>query len=54
LSERQVEVYTDPCPAAYLSIEVFAEGQSVPAAIDGQHLGRIVVSGILPRRGSGV
>ena len=50
LVDRQVEVYTNPSPAGYLSTEVFAEGQSVPVVIEGQPLGRIAVSDILPSR----
>lgn len=50
LVERQVEVYTDPGPAGYLSTDVFPEGESVPVVIDGQQLGQIAVSDILPLR----
>jgi hypothetical protein len=42
--------YSDPCPAGYLSIKVFPEGQSVPVVIDGQQLGQIAVSDLLPSR----
>jgi hypothetical protein len=50
LVERQVEVYADPSPAGYLATEIFPDGQSVPVVIDGQQLGRIDVSDILPSR----
>jgi Uma2 family endonuclease len=50
LVERQVEVYTDPSPDGYLTAEIFLEGQCVPVLIDGQQLGRISVSDILPSR----
>ena len=53
LVERQVEVYSDPCPAGYLSIEVFPEGQSVPVVIDRQQLGQIAVLDLLPFRPHG-
>jgi hypothetical protein len=53
LADRQVEVYTDPGPAGYLSTEVFPEGQSVPVVIDGQALGLIAVSDILPSERTG-
>jgi Uma2 family endonuclease len=48
LRDRQVEVYTDPVPDGYLSAAVFPEGQRVPVVIDGQQLGLIPVSDILP------
>jgi Uma2 family endonuclease len=50
LVDRQVEVYTDPAPTGYVATEVFPEGQSVPVVIDGQQLGQIAVSDILPTR----
>jgi hypothetical protein len=53
LVERQVEVYTDPAPAGYLFAEIFREGQSVPVVIDGQLLGLIAVSDILPSERTG-
>jgi Uma2 family endonuclease len=53
LGDRQVEVYTDPAPAGYLSTEVFREGQCVPVVIDGQRLGLIAVSDILPSQRTG-
>ena len=48
LIHRQVEVYTDPSPVGYRSTEVVPEGQSVPVVIDGQTVGWIAVSDILP------
>jgi Uma2 family endonuclease len=53
LGDRQVEVYTDPAPAGYLSTAVFPEGQCVPVVIDGQQLGLIAVSDILPSHRTG-
>jgi Uma2 family endonuclease len=53
LGDRQVEVYTDPAPGGYLSTEVFPEGQCVPIVIDGQQLGLIAVSDILPSHRTG-
>jgi Uma2 family endonuclease len=53
LGDRQVEVYTDPAPDGYLSTEIFPEGQSVPVVIDGQRLGQVAVSDILPARRTG-
>jgi Uma2 family endonuclease len=50
LVHRQVEVYTEPGPQGYGSTKVFVEGQSVPVVIDGQELGRIAVTDILPSR----
>jgi Uma2 family endonuclease len=50
LVDRQIEVYSGPCAGGYLSTEIVPEGQSVPAVIDGQLLGRIAVSEILPSR----
>jgi Uma2 family endonuclease len=50
LAERQVEVYSDPCPAGFRSTEVFREGQSVPVVIDGQLFGQIAVSDLLPSK----
>jgi Uma2 family endonuclease len=50
LVHRQVEVYTDPGPVGYRATQVFAEGQSVPVVIDGQPVGRIAVTDILPSR----
>ncbi len=53
LGDRQVEVYTDPAPAGYLSTEVFPDGQCVPVVIDAQQLGLIAVSDILPLQRTG-
>jgi Uma2 family endonuclease len=50
---RRVEVYTGPGPQGYGTIEVFAEGQSVPVVIDGREVGRIAVADILPPRPAG-
>lgn len=48
LVHRQVEVYSEPGPKGYGSIEVHAEDDAVPVIIDGQTLGRIAVADILP------
>jgi Uma2 family endonuclease len=48
LAERQVEVYTDPGPAAYQSCAVFKPGQDVPVVINGQPCGSVRVDDILP------
>jgi Uma2 family endonuclease len=53
LADRQVEVYTGPAPEGYLSTEVFPEGQCVPVVIDGQQVGLIAVSDILPSQRTG-
>jgi Uma2 family endonuclease len=50
LIHRQVEVYAEPSPLGYRSTEVVVEGQSVPVVIDGQPVGWIAVSDILPPR----
>ena len=47
LVDRQVEVYSDPSPAGYRSIQVFKPGQDVPVAIDCDDVGRIAVADIL-------
>lgn len=52
VAERQVEVYSEPGPTGYGSIEVHAEADAVPVWIDGQTLGRIAVADILPARGA--
>jgi Uma2 family endonuclease len=49
LRDRQVEVYTDPDPAgAYRSRVDYRPGQDVPVIIDGQEVGRIAVTELLP------
>ncbi len=48
LVDRQVEVYSEPGPTGYRSLEVIAEDGSVPVTIDGQTLGQIAVAEILP------
>jgi Uma2 family endonuclease len=50
LRARRVEVCTEPGPLGYGATQVYAEGQSVPVVIDGQEVGRIAVSDILPPR----
>jgi len=48
LVEGQVEVYTDPAGGRYTSRTVFTRDQEIPIVIDGQLVGRIAVSEILP------
>ncbi len=48
LVDRQVEVYSDPTPDGYRSMQIFTPGQDIPVAIDGVEVGRIAVADILP------
>ena len=49
LRDRQVEVYTDPDPAAgYRSRVDYQPGQDVPVVIEGQEVGQIAVADLLP------
>jgi Uma2 family endonuclease len=48
LVDRQVEVYTGPCPDGYQSRQDFAEGKDVAAVIEGREVGRIAVAELLP------
>jgi Uma2 family endonuclease len=48
LIDRQVEVYTTPLPDGYQSREDFTPGQDVPVVINGNELGRIPVTELLP------
>ena len=51
LRDGQVEVYTDPDPAGgYRSRVDYRPGDDVPVVIDGQVVGRIAVTDLLPRR----
>ena len=51
LRDSQVEVYTDPDPAGgYRSRVDYRPGDDVPVVIDGQVVGRIAVTDLLPRR----
>jgi Uma2 family endonuclease len=47
LVDRQVEVYTDPGPDGYRSIQVFTQGQHVPVVLDGRPIGQIAVDDII-------
>lgn len=47
LVERQVEVYSDPRPDGYWSIQVFTPGQHVPVMLDGRLIGHVAVDDIL-------
>lgn len=50
--DRQIEVYTDPQPAAtpptYATRTDYAAGQSVPVVLDGQAVAHIPVADLLP------
>jgi Uma2 family endonuclease len=48
LVDLQIEGYTGPGPGAYQARADYKPGQAVPIVIDGQHLGDIAVSDILP------
>ncbi len=48
LVHRRVEVYTEPGPEGYRACETFAEGQFVPVVIEGQPIGQIAVTDLLP------
>ena len=48
LNRSLVEVYTDPGPRGYRRSETYLVGDSVPVIIDGQAVGQILVSDILP------
>jgi Putative restriction endonuclease len=50
LIDRQVEVFTDPCPEGYRSRHAFDAGQEVPLVIEGAVLGRIAVGELLPQK----
>jgi Uma2 family endonuclease len=50
LIDRQVEVYSDPCPDGYRSRLVYEPGQDVPLVIDGIELGQIAVADLLPQK----
>jgi len=48
LVDRQVEVYTTPGPAGYKSRQDYHAGESMPIIIDGDPIGPIAVSDLLP------
>ncbi len=48
LVDGQVEVYSDPGPTGYRSIEVLAPGHVLSVVIDGIEVGQIAVEDILP------
>ena len=48
LSDRQVEVYSNPGPAGYATLEVLAPGQVLSVVLDGVEVGQIAVNDILP------
>lgn len=47
LVDRQVEVYSDPAPDGYRSVQIFRPGQMIPLVIDGVEVGQIAVADIL-------
>jgi Uma2 family endonuclease len=47
LVDRQVEVYSDPGPDGYRSIQIFTPGQQVPVMLDGRLIGHVAVDDIL-------
>jgi Uma2 family endonuclease len=48
LIDRQVEVYTTPLPDGYQSRQDYTPGQDVPVVINGNEVGRIPVTELLP------
>ena len=48
LIDHQVEVYTEPAESSYGAKRVYKPGEDVPVMIDGDEVGRIAVSDILP------
>jgi Uma2 family endonuclease len=48
LIDRQVEVYSNPGPSGYQSLEVFVPPHVLPVTIDGVEVGEIPVAEILP------
>ncbi len=48
LVNGQVEVYSDPSPTGYRSLEVLAPGHVLSVVIDGIEVGQIAVEDILP------
>lgn len=53
IPDRQIEVYTQPSgPAAvpqYAQMDIYKEGDRVPVVLDGNEVGRISVTEVLPR-----
>ncbi len=48
LVDRQVELYSEPGPSGYTSIQILKPGQVLPVMIDGMVVGQIAVSELLP------
>ncbi len=48
LIERQVEVYSNPGPTGYATLEVLARGHVLSLVLDGVEVGQIAVDDILP------
>jgi Uma2 family endonuclease len=48
LTQRRVEVYTDPSPEGYRSRRDYHAREAIPVVIDGQPLGQVAVDDILP------
>jgi Uma2 family endonuclease len=47
LVDRQLEVYSDPCPGGYRSCQILAPGEDLRVVIDGIEMGRVAVSDLL-------
>jgi Uma2 family endonuclease len=47
LVDWQVEVYSDPAPDGYRSVQIFRPGRFVPVVIDGVEIGRLAMADIL-------
>ncbi len=48
LVDRQVELYSEPGPSGYTSIQILKPGQVLPVMIDAMVVGQIAVSELLP------
>jgi Uma2 family endonuclease len=48
LVDRQIEVYSNPSPAGYLSRVDYLDGKNVPVVIEGVEVGQIAVADVLP------
>jgi Uma2 family endonuclease len=48
LVDRQVEVYSNPCPEGYATHHIYLPGDHVPVVLDGKIVGQIAVDDILP------
>jgi hypothetical protein len=48
LIDGQVEVYSNPCPSRYQTLDVPAPPHVLPVVIDGVRVGEIAVTDLLP------